>query len=159
MIFAAAWGREQAKNPIQFSARQTPDRGTMMGHQNDLAEAVLLCVAEIHEEVRAAPPPPKWRAWDYDRYQENLEFGPPYSTIRWFGALAASEAQRVACLRTVYRLADAGLLKVVKNEWGSKVERVKLTDRGEEVVNQLRTCEPATESAPPRSEKRLSVGG
>jgi len=111
-----------------------------MGSRNDLAEAVLICVAEVHEEVRAAPPPPKWRAWDYDRYQENLELGPPYSTIRWFGALAASEAQRVACLRTVYRLADAGLLEIMKNEWGSKLQRIRFTEAGQAVVAKLRNA-------------------
>ena len=26
----------------------------MMGRQNELAEAILICVAEVHEEVRAA---------------------------------------------------------------------------------------------------------
>lgn len=109
-----------------------------MSRQEDLAEAILIRVAEAHEEVRAAPVPPKWRAWDYDRYQKNLEFGPPYSTIRWFGTLAVTEAGRVACLRTVYRLADAGLLEVIKNEWGSKVERVRLTEAGMAVVAELR---------------------
>jgi hypothetical protein len=109
-----------------------------MGHKNDLAEAVLVCVAEVHEEARAAPPPPKWRTWEYDRYQENLEFGPPYSTIRWFGSLAASEAQRVACLRTVYRLGDAGLLEIIKKGWGVKIERVRLTEAGRAVVAKLR---------------------
>ena len=126
---------------IKLLSRQTLDRGTMMSRHSDLTEAILICVAEVHEEVRAAPPPPKWRSWDYGRYQENLEFGPLYSTIRWFGALAASEAQRVACLRTVYKLAEAGLLEVIKSEWGGKVERVRLTDRGREVVASLRSRE------------------
>ena len=96
--------REHTRMMIKLLSRQTLDRGTMMSRHSDLTEAILICVAEVHEEVRAAPPPPKWPSWDYGRSQESLEFGPLLSTIRWFGALAASEAQRVACLRTVYQL-------------------------------------------------------
>jgi hypothetical protein len=41
----------------------------------------------------------------------------------------------------VYKLADAGLLEIIKNEYGSKLERVRLTDRGWEVVASLRSPE------------------
>jgi hypothetical protein len=128
---------ERSEKASYFVGRQIPDRGTMMGRQNDLAEAILIRVAEVHEEVRAAPAPPEWRRWDFDRYRENVQYGPPYSTIRWFGALAASEAQRVACLRTVRKLGDAGLLELIGNRWGGKLDRVRLTPAGSEVVAKL----------------------
>jgi hypothetical protein len=124
-----------------------------MGRQNDLAEAILICVADIHEEARAAPPPPAWRTWDCERYRENLEFGPPFSTPRWFGALAATEAQRVASLRTVYKLTAAGLLEVTRTAWGSKIERVRLTDAGQAVVAKLRKDGPRAPERVSRSSR------
>jgi hypothetical protein len=56
------------------------------------------------------------------------EHGPRYSPT-WFGDATATEAGRVRLLRSVYRLAGAGLLTIVKSE-GGRLERVRLTDAG-----------------------------
>ena len=106
--------------------------------KNDLADLILICIADAHEQARNEPEPARWREWDFERWQINQEFGPVYSTVRWFGALAASERDRVRCLRCVYRLRDAGLVEVIKDRWGSKVERVRLTTAGSEAVAELR---------------------
>jgi hypothetical protein len=132
----------------------------MSQKNDDLAEAILICVSDRHEEARAAPRPPDWRRWEVERHEEDLRFGPRYSTVQWFGSLAASNAQRVACLRTVYRLGDAGLLEIIKKGWGDKVDRVRLTDAGRAVVAKLRKDDtPAPERASRSSRTRADRQG
>jgi hypothetical protein len=112
--------------------------------KHDMAERILLCIAAVHEKARSEPQPPQWRRWDFDRWQINQEFGPAYSTLKWFGDLAASERDRVRCLRWVYRLREAGLVETFKDQWGSKLERVRLTTAGSEAVTELQgTAVPA----------------
>jgi hypothetical protein len=118
--------------------RQTPDMRHEMS-KNDLAELILMLIAEQHEGARSQREPAAWRKWDHERWQIDREDGPVFSSIRWFGKLADSEAARVRCLRTVYRLHDAGLVEIIKGESGSKIERVKLAELGWEVVNRLRS--------------------
>ena len=78
------------------------------------------------------PRPPAWKWWDVWEHDANLALGPRYSPT-WFGDVTATEAGRVRMLRTVYRLADAGLLTLVKSE-GGRLARVRLTVAGSEAA-------------------------
>jgi hypothetical protein len=106
---------------------------------NDLSELVLMLIAEQCEQARCAREPAAWRTWDVERWQTDREVGPVFSSIRWFGTLADSEAKRVRCLRCVKRLHGAGLVSIIKGKSGLKVERVKLTERGWSAVEELRS--------------------
>ena len=114
-------------------------------NRDDLAKLVLLEVARRSEVVRARTPPPTWQTWAVRDYETDREYGPSYSPT-WFGAATATEAGRVRFLRTVYRLADAGLLTVVKSE-GGRLERVRLTKAGRDAVAELRTVGTPTPAA------------
>jgi hypothetical protein len=102
---------------------------------------VLICIAEQFEEARAQPEPARWRGWDHERWEIAQEVGPPYSTIRWFGELAHNEAGRMRCLRLVYELESEGLLECLKDEFSTKLGRVRLTEAGQAVVAKLRNAE------------------
>src|SRR4051794_22354932 len=99
-------------------------------NRDDLAGYVLMELEKQCAAVRARERPPKWQTWSLERYEDDLEFGPPYTPL-WFGAVTATDAGRVRVLRTVYRLAAAGLLEIMKSP-GNRLERVKLTPAGVE---------------------------
>ena len=103
--------------------------------REQLAEVVIREVARRAAEVAARTPPPKWQAWAALLHDEEVRHGPRYSP-GWFGGLADTEARRVRVLRTVYRLADAGLLHVVKSE-GGRLAHVRLTDDGATAAAEL----------------------
>jgi hypothetical protein len=105
-----------------------------------LREMVLICVAEQFEEARAQPEPAGWRVWEHEPWEIAQKVGPPYSTIRWFGQLAQNEAGRMRCLRMVRALEGEGLLECIKDEFSGKLSRVRLTARGWEVVQTLRSA-------------------
>jgi hypothetical protein len=129
--------------------------------RNDLAELLLVLIAEQHEKARCAREPAAWRKWDHEDWELDREYGPVFSSIRWFGTLADSEAARVRCLRTVYRLRDAGLAEVIKGESGLKIERVRLTERGWEVVQTLRSASKTLQADAEETldaEERVSMG-
>lgn len=112
--------------------------------RDELAERVLLAVARQGEAIRARPRPPAWKTWAV-RDAADRERGTRYSPT-WFGALAATEAGRVRLLRTVYRLAEAGLLTAVKSD-GGRLERVRLTTAGDEAIELLKVGTPTTAGA------------
>jgi hypothetical protein len=105
-------------------------------NRNELAALVLRNVEQQCEAIRTRPKPPAWRTWEVAKDEEDHEYGPRYSPT-WFGVATATEAGRVRFLRTVYRLADAGLLTIVKSE-GGRLERVRLTKMGWDAVAELR---------------------
>jgi hypothetical protein len=102
--------------------------------RDDLAILVLTELARREAEITTRPRPPAWRVWDARPDADDREFGPRYSPT-WFGDAAATEARRVRLLRTVYRLADAGLVAVTKSE-GGRLERLRLTADGRAAVAQ-----------------------
>ena len=104
-------------------------------NRDDLAEMVLLELAKRCDAIRARSKPRAWRTWEVRDDEADREHGPRYSPT-WFGEMTATEAGRVRLLRTVYRLADAGLLALVKSE-GGRLERVRLTDAGHEAADEL----------------------
>jgi hypothetical protein len=129
--------------------------------KNDLAELLLVLIAEQHEKSRCAREPAAWRKWDHEDWELDREYGPVFSSLRWFGTLADSEAARVRCLRTVYRLRDAGLAEVMKGVSGLKLERVTLTQRGWEVVQSLRSASQTLQTDAEEAlgeEERASMG-
>jgi hypothetical protein len=101
--------------------------------RDEIAAAVLTELAKREEEITTRPDPAKWKSWEWRELADDREYGPLYSPT-WFGEL--NEAGRVRHLRTVYRLADAGLLVVVKSE-GGRLERVQLTGAGKAAVQEL----------------------
>lgn len=97
-------------------------------NRDELAAMVLAEVARQCDAIRNRPKPPAWKTWEAIPDDDDREYGPRYSPT-WFGDATATEAGRVRLLRTVYRLADAGLLTLVKSE-GGRLERVRLTKAG-----------------------------
>lgn len=114
--------------------------------RDDLARLALLEVDRQWEAARSRPRPPAWRCWALQEYENDLEYGPRYSPT-WFGDLTGTEAGRVRVLRTLYRLADAGLVIVVKSE-GGRLERLRLSPEGREAVASLRNVDTAATIAP-----------
>src|SRR5947207_4752541 len=102
--------------------------------RDERATLVLLEVARQCEAIRARPRPPAWRWWDVRDDDADREYGPRYSPA-WFGGATATEAGRVRVLRTVYRLAEAGLLTAVKSA-GGRLERFRLTEAGREAADE-----------------------
>lgn len=105
-------------------------------NRDELAALVLAEVARQCDAIRARPRPPAWQSWTVWEDEDDREYGPRYSPT-WFGDATATEAGRVRLLRTVYRLADAGLLTLVKSE-GGRLERVRLTKAGRDAAAELR---------------------
>jgi hypothetical protein len=97
-------------------------------NRDELAALVLAEVARRCEAIRDRPRPPAWKTWETRDDDDDREYGPRYSPT-WFGEVTATEAGRVRMLRTVYRLAEAGLLTLVRSE-GGRLERVRLTKAG-----------------------------
>jgi hypothetical protein len=120
---------------IFFVYIQTSDARTTMT-RDDLAKLVLMEIDRQCEAVRSRPSPPAWKRWEVEDHDLDLRYGPSY-TPAWFGELTATEAGRVRVLRTVYRLSAGGLLILAKSE-GGRLERVRLTPSGREVVAELR---------------------
>jgi hypothetical protein len=110
--------------------------------RDELTELVLTEVHRRCKAVRSRPRPPAWKRWEVEELQFDLKYGPRY-TPKWFGELAATEAGRVRLLRTLYRLADAGLLIVVKSHWGGRLARVRITPAGSRAVAELSRTPPA----------------
>ena len=106
-------------------------------NRDELAALILLELHRRCEAIRTRPKPPAWKTWDVRDHADDTEYGPLYSP-GWFGEHGATEARRVRLLRTVYRLADAGLVDIVKSE-GGRLERLQLTKAGREAVAELRT--------------------
>ena len=100
--------------------------------RDELSALVLAEVARRCDATRARPRPPAWKWWEVREDEAEREYGPRYSPT-WFGEATATEAGRVRLLRTVYRLADAGLLTFVKSE-GGRLERVRLTKAGRDAA-------------------------
>jgi hypothetical protein len=105
-------------------------------NRDELAALVLTEVARQCDAIHARPRPPAWQPWAVREDEDDREYGPRYSPA-WFGDATATEAGRVRLLRTVYRLAAAGLLILVKSE-GGRLERVQLTKAGQDAVAELR---------------------
>lgn len=101
-------------------------------NRDELCALVLVEVARQCEAIRTRPRPPAWKTWEARDDDADRKYGPQY-TPTWFGHATATEAGRVRLLRTVYRLAEAGLLTLVKSE-GGRLERVRLTRAGHEVA-------------------------
>jgi hypothetical protein len=103
--------------------------------KDDLTRLVLLGIRDHCEAARSRPRPPEWKWWEIREYENDLEFGPSYSPT-WFGEVTASEAGRVRVLRTIYHLAHAGLVTLVKTP-GGRLERLKMTPMGLREVRSL----------------------
>jgi hypothetical protein len=111
---------------------QTPNEGIMATTRDDLAAPVLTELVRREAVIAARAKPPAWKKWEARPDADDREFGPRYSPS-WFGYAGDTEARRVRLLRTVYRLAEAGLVTVVKSE-GGRLERLRLTDAGRAAV-------------------------
>ncbi len=108
-------------------------------NRDELDVMVLVEVAQQCAAIRARPRPPVWQSWSRKSHDADRELGPRY-TPTWFPDVTTTEAGRVRVLRAVYRLANAGLLAVVKSE-GGRLERVNLTETGKDAVAELLKAE------------------
>jgi hypothetical protein len=99
-----------------------------MTTRDDLAAMLLTELARREEEIAARSRPPAWKTWEARPDADDREYGPRYSPT-WFGDRAVSEAGRVRALRMVYRLADAGLVKLTRSP-GGRLERLRLIALG-----------------------------
>lgn len=109
--------------------------------RDELAKLVLLEVALQCGEAKQAPRPPAWQTLAVWEHEDAIEYGPRY-TPTWFGDMADTDARRVRILRTIYRLAGAGLLAVVKGE-GGRLQRVRLTEAGDAAVEAMLQADAA----------------
>jgi len=101
-------------------------------NRDELAVTVLLEIDRRHAEALARPWPPAWQklaAWEHEG---DTVYGPLYSP-QWFGELTATEAGRQRVLRTVRRLAEAGMVEVFRSPAG-RLERVRLTAAGRDAI-------------------------
>jgi hypothetical protein len=114
--------------------------------RDELAALVLIEVARRCEEIETRPEPRPWQWWERREYDADRQYGPRYAAS-WFPDVAATEAGRVRLLRTVYRLAEAGLLTVVKSE-GGRLERVRLTEAGRSAAAELARAGTPTPAEP-----------
>ena len=96
--------------------------------RDELAALVLTELARREAAIAARPRPPAWKTWEARPDADDRKYGPRYSPT-WLADVTADEAGRVRMLRTLYRLADAGLVELLKSE-GGRLERVRLTDAG-----------------------------
>ena len=110
--------------------------------RDELGRMVLLEVWRRCREVETRTEPPRWKYIERRLFEEDRAGGPRYSP-RWFGSLGATEAGRVRLLRTIYALADAGLVEPVKSEGGYKLVRLRLTEAGEQAAAELRAATTA----------------
>lgn len=97
-------------------------------------EAILLEAARRMADLDRQEPPPAWRIWDRQPFDEQRENGPEYRPFDWFGP--HSEAERVRYLRAIRRLETAGLL-VTHQRLGRRLSHVKLSPLGQEIAQRL----------------------
>lgn len=103
--------------------------------RDDLAALVLAEVARREAAIATRPRPPAWKTWEARPDADDREYGPRYAAS-WFGDATATEAGRVRMLRTLYRLADAGLVEITRSP-GGRLERVCLTAAGRDAIADL----------------------
>ena len=109
-----------------------------------MAEArrrVLLAALERTRAFEAETPPPEWRRWDRDRYDEQAEMGPEYAAGAWYGDVTNADRQQL--LRAVEGLERDGLVVRGSRYEGGKFTHLRLTDAGRAEAERL-TAEVAT---------------
>lgn len=106
-----------------------------MTMRDELATMVLVELARREAEIAARPRPPAWKTWEAGPDADDRDYGPRYSPA-WFGDTTTTEAGRVRLLRSLYRLAGAGLVAILKSE-GGRLERIRLTPSGTRAVADL----------------------
>jgi hypothetical protein len=104
-------------------------------NRDELYKIVLTTIMEQCEAARLRPKPPAWNPWAVREYAFDLKYGPKYRP-GWFGRVTESEAGRIRILRSIYSLAEADLLDVLKSE-GGRLKRVRLTAKGLRAVRRL----------------------
>ena len=88
--------------------------------------------------LEKGPPPAGfdgWFSWDRQKYLDQFDRGPAYSTEAWFGGLV-TEAERMRSLRALRDLERAGLVRTWKRD-GRRLTNVRLTDGGAELARRL----------------------
>ncbi|MGA7496119.1 MAG: hypothetical protein WBX00_05255 [Isosphaeraceae bacterium] len=111
--------------------------------RDDLARIALLEVARRCVEVETRPVPKAWEHVAKYYHAQDRAFGPRYSPT-WFGALTETEAGRVRALRALRGLEKAGLVILVRSEWAGRLQRVRLTEEGARIAEELRNAETST---------------
>jgi Winged helix DNA-binding domain len=100
--------------------------------------AVLLEVLKRTDLLKTAPAPKKYLQWDYQRWQDEQEYGPRWAPGEWFGGRAGlTDRERMSLLRSLRRLASAGLVVLWTDPDGGRDMNVKLTPSGERAARRL----------------------
>ncbi|WP_146451958.1 hypothetical protein [Bythopirellula polymerisocia] len=99
-----------------------------------LQKVVLLETQRRTQELAEIPRPPA--DWHCQRiaYDAEIEHGPQYSGLDWFGPKNASQQYKL--LRDIRKLEALGLLTVNKAD-GRRITNLQLTTRGLNAVSQL----------------------
>jgi len=101
--------------------------------------SILLECLRREREIAARPEPRPWFEWEVQAHEDDVLFGPKYRFGEWFGD--HPNRVRQAYLRAVYELGgEPGLLELTRSG-GGRLERVRLTDEGRVVAEQLGAAE------------------
>jgi hypothetical protein len=96
----------------------------------DDEKVILMECLKRQDEIAARPNPPKGRRWERLELDELREYGPRFSVPDWFGDEDGfiPERYRSRFLRTVWKLAEAGLVRATRT--GARLSHIRLTDAG-----------------------------
>jgi hypothetical protein len=99
--------------------------------------AVLVETLRRQEALKAQTPPPAWKTWEWEPYDDAQAFGPAWAPGKWFGG-PLTDAERMGFVRAVHALARLGLVEVTRDEpGGHRIAHVMLTPPGVEAARKL----------------------
>ncbi len=117
---------------------------------SSIERQVLIEVGKRVAEFDTRTPPPAWKTWALQEYEEIRDYGPRYSPADWFGGgQGIPEKYRVRYLRAVYSLRDRGL--IVTAGVNRRLTNVKLTEAGRAALKELA---PPTQTKPKKAERK-----
>ena len=119
---------------------RTPPPGFSPCERRILARLLELTTAA--ENALAALEP--WQVRQKTEVRETVEWGPRYVPSVWFGKI--SEAKRKRYWRALGRLQSAGLVELIGNPKGTRMESVRFTEAGRAATERI---EAATTKAKP----------
>lgn len=109
--------------------------------RDQIAEFILLALADAEAEIAAQPEPPAWRYFEHRDWQEGREYGPKWSPSL-LGPAGDTEARAVRARRVLYKLREAGLVVPCRTE-GGRLWRCQLSETGRQAVAELRAARQA----------------
>ncbi len=101
------------------------------------------CLAR-ERDIEATPKPAKGNIWALREWEDQQEYGPPFSVPEWFGDEDnfIPERYRSRYLRALWQAHDDGLL--IGTRTGARLSNVKLTEAGRKLAEELSIAEEAS---------------